>query len=69
MLLTLASHQGELRLQLAEGEERVVEFRGRTNLWFGVHLIVLRMMPEMREVETDFGAVQQDSLPDDGRPN
>jgi PAS domain S-box-containing protein len=69
MLLTLASHQGELRLQLAEGEERVVEFRGRTNLWFGVHLIVLRMMPEMREVETNFGAVQQDSLRDDGKAN
>ena len=42
MLLTLASHHGELPMLNAQGVLKNVEFRGRTNLWFGVHLLLFR---------------------------
>jgi PAS domain-containing protein len=52
MLLTLASHEGDFQLAAAS-VPRALHFRGRTNLWFGVHLLVLRETPlALRETPT-----------------
>jgi len=42
MLLTLASHENDLEIVNARGEPKNIHFRGRTNLWFGVHLLILK---------------------------
>jgi len=50
MLLTLASHEGDLVLLNHRGKRTEIHFRGRTNLWFGVHLLVIKDLSKERNI-------------------
>ena len=47
-LLIEGQQKGELRLQTAGGEMRDVYISARSNLWFGVHLLVIRDQTELK---------------------
>jgi len=47
-LLVEGSQNGELQIVSASGALREIAFRPRTNLWFGVHLLIARDQTELK---------------------
>jgi PAS domain S-box-containing protein len=47
-LLVEGSQNGELQIVSASGALREIAFRARTNLWFGVHLLIARDQTELK---------------------
>jgi len=56
MLLTLANHEADLLILTARGEIKSIHLRGRTNLWFGVHLLILKDMTPMETLKRQLAA-------------
>lgn len=45
--------KGEIHLQTTRGEERDVFVSARANLWFGVHLLILRDQTELKKLQSE----------------